>query len=433
MKKILESIPSGWTEKRLKENSRFIRRGKSPVYSDENQGLVVINQDCIRWERIDFNKIKYNIVPNRIDADFFLRSDDILINSTGTGTIGRVNQWSYPDVHAVADSHITVLRVKEESLNAKYVRYFLSSESGQRYLESVCYTGSTNQIELSKRYLSRLSLPCPILSEQKTIAGILGQVDEAIETAENSIMAAERLNKSLMQNLLTGKLKPDGTWRGDDEFYVDEKVGKVPKGWTVKRLKEIFDINNEMLPSKTDQNFKFRYITIETVKTEIVDYDNCPEYYFKESPGRARRLVKSGDILISGVRPNLKAFAIYEPPNDENWICSTGFFVLSRKEKEDNKYHFYQILSSFVEAQFHSYVAGTNYPAIGDRDIRNIRLLRPSYDEQKIISEHLESVSNIISQKKSKIIILKTLKKSLMQNLLTGKVRLDVEKITNLL
>ena len=58
-----------------------------------------------------------------------------------------------------------------------------------------------------------------------------------------------------------------------------------------------------------------------------------PEYSFKDSPGRARRIIKDNDILISGVRPNLKAFAIYTKPDDNEWICSTGFHVLTAKDE----------------------------------------------------------------------------------------------------
>jgi len=266
-------------------------------------------------------------------------------------------------------------------------------------------------------------------NEQTAIATLLSKVDEAIEATQNSIKAAEKLKKALMQNLLTGKLKPDGTWRVEDEFYEDEKFGKVPKGWEVKNLKDIFFVNLNTLPSQTEGNYTFKYITIEAVNTENIDFESCPEYLFKESPGRARRVINSGDILISGVRPNLKAFSIYEKPNDENWICSTGFYVLTVREDENNKFHFYQILSEIGEKQFHSYVAGSNYPAIGDRDIKLLKLYRPPYDEQCLIEEKINSLSAVNQNKQTKIQTLQRLKKSLMQNLLTGKVRLPEDFI----
>ena len=178
----------------------------------------------------------------------------------------------------------------------------------------------------------RVFLPDDI-NEQKAIAEVLVKVDDVIESVEKSLVSAENLRKSLMQNMLTGKLKPDGTWRSEDEFYEDEKFGKVPKGWEIKKIKDIFCINEETLPSKTELEFRLRYITIDAVKTECVDYESCPEYLFKDAPGRARRRINNGDILISGVRPNLKAFVIYEAPNKENWICSTVFCSFSKGKR----------------------------------------------------------------------------------------------------
>ena len=226
-----------------------------------------------------------------------------------------------------------------------------------------------------------------------------------------------------MQNLLTGKMKPDGTFRTPEEFYIDEKFGKVPIGWDVKKVKDLFYLNQDTLSNKTDADFKFRYITIEAVSTESIDYERCPEYSFTDSPGRARRIIKNHDILVSGVRPNLKAFAMYMKPDSNNWICSTGFHVLTAMNDVCPEFFFYQILSHIGATQFHSLVAGSNYPAIGDSDMRKMKLYVPPYDEQLLINMKIESISKVQLNKRLIIDALENLKKSLMQNLLTGKVK----------
>lgn len=336
------------------------------------------------------------------------------ITITGRGFLGHAE---YRNTEFDAIVRLLVLTPKEK-VDCRFITYLINSRINFA-IESTGVPQLTAPKILKKKAFISSSVP-----EQTAIATILSKVDEAIEATKNSIKAAEKLKKGLMQNLLTGKLKPDGTWRTEDEFYEDEKFGKVPKGWEIKKLKDVFFVNQDTLPSKTDNNFTFRYITIESVNTENINFKDCPEYIFKESPGRARRKIENGDILISGVRPNLKAFAIYEKPNEENWICSTGFYVLSAKENENNKYHFYQILSKIGEKQFHSYVAGSNYPAIGDRDIKLLKLYRPPYPEQRLIEQKISSISIENQKKQTKIKKLQRLKKSLMQNLLTGKIRL---------
>lgn len=325
----------------------------------------------------------------------------------------------------ILGSTMVMLEFDDELLDRKYYTYSF------QYLEYFlkAKTAGSGIPHADKGVIKKLNFFKPEKPEQTAIATILSKVDEAIEATEKSIKAAEKVKKALMQNLLSGKLKPDGSARTEEEFYIDEKFGKVPIGWEVKRINDVFFVNQETLPSITEPNYKFKYITIEAVDTEIIRFDTCPEYEFRDAPGRARRIIYNGDILISGVRPNLKAFAIYEKPNDENWICSTGFYVLTAKERENNRFYFYQILSEIGESQFHSYVAGSNYPAIGDRDMKQMRVYSPPYEEQCDIEIEISKISKSNEQKMMKINTLVRLKKSLMQNLLTGKKRVDVNKI----
>src|SRR5690606_27881563 len=120
-----------------------------------------------------------------------------------------------------------------------------------QYLEYVlkAKTAGSGIPHADKGVIKRLEFFKPEIPEQKAIATILSKVDEAIKATENSIKAAEKLKKSLMQNLLTGKLKPKGTWRKEDEFYKDEKFGSCPVGWHWGRLSEIADIVAGQSPS----------------------------------------------------------------------------------------------------------------------------------------------------------------------------------------
>ena len=208
---------------------------------------------------------------------------------------------------------------------------------------------------------------------------------------------------------------------------VGTNVNIIPQGWELKRLKDVFNINELSLPSNTSKEYLFRYIPIEHVETNHIAFENCELFRFDEAPGRARRILREDDILISGVRPNLKSFAIFKAPSGNgNWICSTGFYVLTAKKEEDNLISYYELLSDIGEGQFYSYVAGTNYPAIGDHDIRNLYLILPiSQKEKTAIANILSKVDEAIAAVQSSIASAERLKKSLMQNLLTGKMKPD--------
>jgi type I restriction enzyme S subunit len=208
------------------------------------------------------------------------------------------------------------------------------------------------------------------------------------------------------------------------EFYQDKRLGLVPVGWNVKRISEVFHINQKSLTAKTKPDFTFNYITIEAVSTEHIEFSLVEKHQFKTSPGRARRVLCKGDVLISTVRPNLKSFVRFKL-DGENWICSTGFNVLTAKEHQISDFYFYQLLSFISEKQFASLVAGTNYPAINDRDFDNIRLYEAPPAEQRAIASILSKVDEAITATKISIAKAELLKKSLMQNLLTGKLKPD--------
>ena len=399
-------IPEGWEVKKLKQCFKF-KNGK--FFSNELREKT----DCeYRYPVYGGNGIIGYCNEHLLDKETII--------------IGRVgeycgNVFKTQDKSWVTDNAMLVSDVLLKDFDINFWTVMLNS------LHFNHYSDSTGQPKITQGSIGAISVIYPSrIIEQSAIAAILSKVDESIASVQASISAAERLKKSLMQNLLTGRMKPDGTLRKDDEFYVDEKFGKVPKGWVVKKVKDLFYLNQNTLSNKTDANYRFRYITIESVNTEHIDFESCPEFSFKDSPGRARRIIKDNDILISGVRPNLKAFAIYNKPDSNNWICSTGFHVLTAKENVCTQFFFYQILSSIGASQFHSWVAGSNYPAIGDSDMKKMMLYVPEYKEQIIINQKIEGISKMQIEKQNQIMILGKLKKSLMQNLLTGRVRVKM-------
>ena len=273
------------------------------------------------------------------------------------------------------------------------------------------------QPQITGESLKSVIIPFPPLPEQKKIASILTSVDEVIEDAQKQIDKLQDLKKATMNELLTKGL-------GHTEFK-DSELGRIPKSWDVVSLSDLALVDRESLSSSTSPDYQFFYIDITSVKTCFI---NIPPTKIKydDSPSRARRVVRKGDVLLSTVRPNLKAFAYVE--NDcLDWVCSTGFSVLSPKDGNDGRFIFYSVLSEFVTKQIEALVVGSNYPAINSTDVKSLLVLRPSsLSEQKKIASTLNSIDTCIKDKQQKLYQTQSLKRSLMQDLLTGKVRVKV-------
>lgn len=430
MRTLFEPLPEKWENKPLKSLSRVLRRGKSPVYSEEYQGLMVINQDCIRWYGVELDKAKYYVSSeaSTIPEELFLSENDILLNSTGTGTIGRVSIWKWKDQRAVLDSHVTLIRINPTLANPFYVKYLLSSELGQRYLEAFCYTGSTNQIELSKRYLSKLEIPLPPDNEQGIIASILSKVDEAIDATKETIAKAERLKTALMQNLLTGRFRPDGTWLKEEDFYTDEKFGKVPKGWKVARVKNFGDVRTGKTPPTDEENnfgsnisSNYMFITPGDLgesrlilKTERYVTEKGLTYTYK---------VPAYSVCVVCIGSTIGKIGINESEACTNQQVNT----VTLNDRNDAFFFYYMM--QYRSAHFKEYAGINVTPQVNKSGFKKYRLLQPeSKLEQEQISTRLLKVDLLIEEKQIKIQKLERLKKALMQNLLTGKVRVKIEK-----
>lgn len=203
--------------------------------------------------------------------------------------------------------------------------------------------------------------------------------------------------------------------------YKKTKVGWIPEEWECVRLKEVSDINPEALSDKTDQNYMFHYIDLSTVNEGKLKLPSN-KITFREAPSRARRKVKKNDVLLATVRPNLKGFA-YISFEANDIVCSTGYAVLRSKNEVISLYLFYNLFSHETERYFYSCVVGSNYPALNNSDVNNLRIPLPPLPEQKKIAEILSAWDRAIEQVGRLIDAKQRLKKGLMQQLLTGRMR----------
>jgi len=345
----------------------------------------------------------------------------IAVNSNGNrNRIGNA-VFIRDDMDYLFASFLIAFKPKDYSdILPEYFFRWLSSKPIQDRITSVA-EGTTGLGNLDIRYLRNMSIEYPAKEEeQKAIASILSKVDEAIQATENSIKAAERLKKGLMQMLLTGKLKPDGNWRKEDEFYMDEKYGKVPKGWCVKRVKELancLDSNRKPIKAEDRKSIQGQYRYYGAAG--IIDYINA--YIFD---GRYILFGEDGENLISRKVP--QAFIV----EGQFWVNNHAHVLETINGVADMDFVCYQLESKNYE----NIVYGSAQPKINKSDLNRIKLLVPDQlIEQKEIAKMLHNLECAIQEKESKAAILSRLKKSLMQNLLTGKIRVDVDKITKLL
>ena len=183
-------IPDTWEWMRLESCCiKEIRRGKSPTYIDES-GTLVFAQKCnTKYSGIDVGLALFldESILGRYPNDEYMQDGDVVINSTGTGTLGRVGIYHTTDNHRglpiVPDSHVTVIRAAH-SIQSIYVYAFMKANQSKLEKEG---EGSTNQKELKPLTLKEMLIPMPPYSEQERIAAAITAAFSTISAMEKSL------------------------------------------------------------------------------------------------------------------------------------------------------------------------------------------------------------------------------------------------------
>ncbi|HQO10779.1 MAG TPA: restriction endonuclease subunit S, partial [Clostridiales bacterium] len=255
------------------------------------------------------------------------------------------------------------------------------------------------------RLLKELKIPIPPLAEQKRIVAILDEAFSAISTAkenaEKNLKNAKELFDSYLNNIFEMK--------GKD--WEEKKLGEV--------LQKTETINPTLEPDK-----EFVYIDVSSVNNETLTIENSSVIIGKSAPSRARKLVKTNDIIFATIRPTLKRIAIVSE-EFHNQVCSTGYFVLRAKPFLNYQMLFYYLLTNKFDSQMEKLQKGASYPAVTDGDVRNQVIPFPPLKEQQRIVAKLDALSEQTKQLEAvyskKIADLDELKKSILQKAFRGE------------
>lgn len=144
----------------------------------------------------------------------------------------------------------------------------------------------------------------------------------------------------------------------------------------------------------------FDIASIDNINKKITGFTT---YTFVEAPSRARRMIKKDNILVSTIRPNLNAVALFDMNTQNIPVASTGFCVLDCKEDTNPRFLFYYLQSRFFVNEMVSQATGASYPAVSDKIVRSAHIPVYSYDEQVVIADMLDKVTYIIAKRKQQL------------------------------
>jgi len=361
-------------------------------------------------------------------------SGDVLLNSTGTGTIGRSVVLDH-DGAFIVDGHVTVLRPKAEVADGRWLNALLRTSWVQSHLERFCYSGSTNQLELSRQPVKASVLPVPTVQEQREIAQILDILDTAIHETEAIIAKLKAVKQGLLHDLLTRGIDANGELRPPQteapHLYKQSPLGWIPKEWGVVTLRDA------ALPSRESfidgDWIETPFITSEGIRLIQTGNIGIGEFLDKRDSRRFIseasfrvlncKWVNAGDILICRLAdPIGRACAV---PEHVGPAITSVDCTIFRADTQN-------FLRGFVIAWMNAdaslkraqdNAAGSTRSRISRSNLGMLPIAKPSLHEQQLIARTLSSSAERIASEDENLSKLRETKAGLMDDLLTGRVR----------
>lgn len=224
------------------------------------------------------------------------------------------------------------------------------------------------------------------------------QLEEAIALTQEFVASGEIPDSLIAHAVLRTDISGNDDYNLSGDRY--KSIDAINSDFELVELSEVCEINPETIEPQSLNTEEFIYIDISSVEngTGRISYDGITK--ISEAPSRARRKVQNNDVLLSTVRPNLKAFG-YLKNVPENTIASTGFAVLRSKEGLNSNFLFYNLFTDNMVGQMTSMMGKGAYPSINQKDVSSLQIPLPPISIQEEIVDEIEGYQKIIDGAKA--------------------------------
>lgn len=398
-------IPEDWEVKSLSDLSLKIGSGITPrggesVYKE--QGRPLVRSQNIGWGKLLLENIAY--IDDEIHSTFLnteIKFQDVLLNISGA-SIGRSSYSNECLVGGNVNQHVCIIRTDKNLLNPIFLNLFLLSKNGQQQIDSFQSGGNRQGLNIGQIRIFQIPLP-PTLHEQTAIATALSDTDAFISSLEKLIAKKRDIKQGAMQELLRPK-----------------------DGWEVKELEHNIDLLTGFpFPSNKYSSKGIKLLRGSNIKRGVTDWsEDITQYWEKITPELKQYLLSEGDIVIAMDGSLVgKSFAKLSKKDLPSVLLQRVARV--RSTKIDMGYLKEFICSDYFTRYCDTVKTSSAIPHISPTDIKKFRIPVPnSIEEQKDIAETLSDMDSEITALEAKLSKYKDLKQGMMQNLLTGKIRL---------
>ena len=420
-------IPNSWSIQRLANITTLIIDGThhTPVYT--SHGVPFLRVTDIQGE-FDETRFKHISVfeHEQLIKRCHPQNGDLLLSKNGTIGIPRVVDWDWEFSVFVS---LALIKLKRECLNVHYLEQFFRSDFLAAQLAQRSKQGTVTNLHLEEIREILVPLP-PSLKEQTAIANVLSDSDALIDALEQLIAKKQAIKSGTMQQLLTGRtrlpafaLRLDGTKKG----YKPSELGDIPEDWVVAPFGNLFETSISRKNLRATEVVSF--VGMQDVTETAQLHNQTSITYEKVKTGFT--YFECGDVLVAKITPcfeNGKGCHTKSLKSDVGF-GSTEFHVLRATANADSDFIYYWTTQACFRKQLESEMVGSAghrrvpLPAIQSYMIP----CSMNKKEQTAIATILSDMDNELQALTQKLEKARALKQGMMQQLLTGKIRLPLE------
>ncbi|MEM3421923.1 MAG: restriction endonuclease subunit S, partial [Candidatus Hadarchaeum sp.] len=316
----------------------------------------------------------------------------------------------------------TLLRYRaKEGFDGDYLYYLL--ESLYPFTNTATIGGAVPHLD--KRLLSQLVLKTPGQAERTIIGAVLRAVDEMLSATNAELLAAQRLKTALMQQLFTKGIP------GRHKDFTQIKRGIMPASWQITTISRVADVSSGVTlnQDRSPRSNGYRYLTVVNVQRDYIDLTE--ERYLELWPSEVpSRLLEKGDILVVEGHANSSEIgraAMVDEKTKGMTFQNHLFRVRVNTDELIPAFLLYSLNCERVRRHWNAICnTSSGLNTINRRQLRRLEIPKPPHSEQEEIVSLIEASKATVKNCEGKLRSLEKLKKSLLQNLLTGKVRVNM-------
>ena len=419
-----ERVPEGWKRIDLEEGVLLLISGQSPNRKENSatgDSFGILKTTAIDWGRFDEGQNQEVLDDYKPNKKHLVLENDILITKAGPShRVGVVAQARNLRSKVLLSGKMTAIRVNDK-LISNFLTYALCREEAQKHLQINTTGMASSQTNFTHAALLKMPILSPPLLEQKKIASILNSVDEVIENTQKQIDKIQDLKKATMNELLTKGV--------NHTEFKDSELGKIPQSWEVTCLGNIGDFakGKGILKEETTSHGMpcIRYAEIYTEYDYVVDVFKT--FISLETINTTKKL-KTNDIIFAGSGETVEDIgkSVAFVSNFDAYVGGDSI-IFSPNIECNSVFLSYQLNDDLRRIQLRKMAQGGSVIHVYQSGVEQLKIGLPPIMEQNKIVEYLLSYTKAIKAKKIKLSQTQSLKKSLMQDLLTGKVRVQVK------